>query len=194
MPYLKATCAEQFAKQMAHLAAYIRFWRAISVASMRRSINNKEKSFPRILSVFFHALVLVPSIGTAADVQVSFGIIQGVGMDRRIIEETTSIPLRYRNTGFVWGFVVRSTPPGNHDGHFVLRLPKVPRTIGSNVRSQSQLGEDGRVITKNFRLTGGEYWQSIVFDEGDPPGTWHLVVYLNGKVVRAFPFEVKVNE
>ena len=145
----------------------------------------------------FAALLLVPALlplpAAAADFQMHFGVIEGRGITRRIVQETTRSPLRQKSTGFIWGFSVISDTPGDYEGHFELRLPDSPRDIYASpaFQSQSSIEEEGKLITSKFRMINGIYWRSFQFDDGDPPGTWELAVHVNDRLLKIVRFEVR---
>lgn len=134
--------------------------------------------------------ILASLTGFAADFQVTFGIIEARGANRVFVKETTNIPFRDRKTGMVWGFRVTGVPPGNHEGHYVMRLPGIPRKVGSNLQRQSRVENSGRLITAKFQLANGVYWRSMVFDEGDPLGQWEISVFVDKKLVRTTQIQV----
>lgn len=146
----------------------------------------------RVWLIMLLALFVLPaaSEALAADFHVTFGIIEGRGPAPAFAKETTTIPLRDRKTGLIWGFRVTSVPPGDFEGHYVMKLPGNPRVVGSSLRKQSHVENSGQLITAKFRISNGVYWRSMVFDEGDPPGQWEISVFVNQKLVQTTRIEV----
>ena len=134
------------------------------------------------------ALMALPAM--SAEYEVTYGIIGGEGANKYFSQETTNIPLRYKESGFKWGFKVTSMPPENHNGRFVFRLPAPPKTFGLSLMLRSKVAEDRMQFTSGFYFINGEYWRSMGFDEGDPTGICEVNVYVEEKLIKTIRFNV----
>ena len=121
--------------------------------------------------------------------EIRFGIIEeDQAGEYDIFYETTTIPLIYQETGFIWGYSIYPPDRKAYTTYEVLSLPAPPKHIEFSVPIEKMDG--GRIIR-----TGGverrDHSISIFrFSYGDPLGQWKLQVYVNEELIRTIRFRV----
>ena len=127
------------------------------------------------------------------DFQVKFGAIENRNDVSLVFEDSTSLPLLTKDTGFYYGFTIlpSNNEPYNYHCHFYppetaqfsCETGEIVREIASSDNSQ-----------KGFRLptrrTQGISTTPMWFDPGDPPGEYRIEVYINDNLVEGINFMV----
>lgn len=101
-------------------------------------------------------------------------------------EETTTIPLKYQDTGFSVGYVIYAKDKSYFKEYSIAYPPK-----------KGILGRDVKATGVNNGLKGpvassinGSVGHKFGFDKGDPSGKWLLDIYVNDNLIKEIEFDV----
>ena len=145
------------------------------------------------LACFFLALAAEALCSGPSSYSIRFGVIETSPAGVSTIRETTTLPLKLEDTGFLFGFAI--VPPDDRPFSlkYVLHLPSAPKHLGggfakanpgkptSTIRSfTKQLSARGRMVPI----------QPLSFDPGDPIGTWKVEIFVNGQLQKVQSFTV----
>jgi hypothetical protein len=135
---------------------------------------------------------LCPVRAENAQFQIPFGIFapQAPGRPARLAEETLTIPLRFRESGFRWGFAIIPPSPGEYTWRAVFHLPQPPQSVGSvgHIVKRSNVSPTLAEIPVRHETEGTAFVMN--FDKGDPLGLWKIEVFINDKLARTISFQV----
>lgn len=95
-------------------------------------------------------------------------------------EETTTIPMKYDDTGFACGYCIYSKDKTDFV-EYSITYPPIPHADGkkhSGLRGPTAKSFNGNVARK------------FGFDKGDPTGIWNTDFYVNGQLLTSISFEV----
>lgn len=107
----------------------------------------------------------------------------------KLKEETTQIPLVYKDTGFSYGYVIYAKDKSNFSEYSIAYPPRegVPGTeVKANSINNGLKGPAGKSIK-------GSIAHKFGFDQGDPAGEWAVDVYVNDNLLQSIEFEVLEN-
>lgn len=109
-----------------------------------------------------------------------------------VTNETTTLPLKLKDSGFRFGFTVKSAQNSSFNGYEIIYLPVTPKVITGDLKESSTTSNDGKIIRGlETKYNAGEFWSnSLWFDKGDPLGKWKIEIYLNGKLMKTIDFTV----
>jgi len=125
------------------------------------------------------------------DYRVRFGIVEKDKAGAYFLSaETTDIPLKYRDTGFRFGYEIVPPDKDSYTYQCVIHTPVPPETITGGL-ANSNPGSPSTTITSEMQKSpGGPSIDYLWFDQGDPAGDWSMDVFANGKLQRTIRFTV----
>jgi hypothetical protein len=123
---------------------------------------------------------------------VEFGVKKIDSQGKVSISPTTKIILK---EGDIYGWRIKLQ---NYQGkrkvkwREVLRLPKAPETWGTDNSDGFSISADGTTATSDRTQTAingliENYW---TIASGDPPGQYQIQVYIDGRIISTFEFEI----
>lgn len=125
-----------------------------------------------------------------SEFQIKFGIVTKGCPDYFVSNETTTIPLKVKSTGFHWGFTVMGNKNEKFTSSFIIYLPKSQEIISKDNKKNASLKQDGRVIKSKPVTSTGSYAYPFYFDEGDPAGQWKIEIFVNNTLKKTLNFRV----
>jgi hypothetical protein len=137
--------------------------------------------------IYLHGDMQFASSANTDDFQVKFGI---VGKDSdgndTISEETTTIPMKFQETGFAYGLTI--TPPDDkpYTYHCTLHFPTAPKVMSGGFEGKTP---STTIVTDDRQVTG-TVTEPYGFDHGDPLGPQSIDLTVNGKLVKTIKFTV----
>lgn len=130
-----------------------------------------------------------------ANYQISFGIFESdkEGNDY-LTNETTTIPLKLQNTGFLYGFEIQPSNQDPYSYQYVLHLPAPSTTSGDLAQTSAGMPVKGAltdVATSSIHAnSGGGTEETMWFDPGDSLGNYSVDILINGKLVKTIAYTV----
>ncbi|MFZ5570676.1 MAG: hypothetical protein ACOZF0_09745 [Thermodesulfobacteriota bacterium] len=128
------------------------------------------------------------SPGSEPEYQIDFGL-----MKRRpdgsyfVYKETRTIELRLKDTGFRWGYTIRSK-------NLYFSTYSIDYGPGADLQiSMTQRPSPGNAALVKLgptRVYDGYYWRWTANDAGDPLGDQKIEIYINGKLYRTIHFTI----
>jgi hypothetical protein len=119
---------------------------------------------------------------------IKFGILgtDAAGNDF-LAQETTTIPLKYKDSGFRYGLVI--TPPNDEAYSYqcVFHFSSAPKVITGAAFDVNEPSATMRTPEVQAR---GEQVEYYWFDPGDPSGDQSVDIFINGKMVRTIKYKV----
>jgi hypothetical protein len=138
-----------------------------------------------IKTLIFFIIFIIPCVSEGNDYEIKFGYFENC-CDMKIIESNT-IPMKYRKTGFRFGYIIKSKSDMNFK-EYSIAYPPQKAVLGENVVALSNNRTSLRGSTKQAR--NGISIHRHYFDEGDPTGHWRHEIYLNGKLFKTINYDV----
>jgi hypothetical protein len=135
------------------------------------------------LTFIFFIFLILPCVSEGHDYEIKFGYFETCC---DIIESNT-IPMKYKNTGFRFGYIIKSKSDMNFQ-EYSIAYPPQKAVLGGNVVDLSNNRTSLRGRTKQAR--NGIIIHRYNFDEGDPIGNWKHEIYLNGNLFKTINFTV----
>jgi len=124
-----------------------------------------------------------------ADYKIKFGLVT-VDADENATfsKETDVVPLRYKDSGFRFGFQI--TPPDErpYSFHCIYHFPSPPKILSGD--SFESTVPSTTMQTKEMEVPGGTFVSGSWFDPGDPLGEQSIDVFINGKFAKTIKFTV----
>ena len=108
----------------------------------------------------------------------------------KLKEETTKIPLIYKDTGFSCGYVIYAKDKSNFSEYSIAYPPR-EGVSGTEVRSTGINNGLRGSVGKSIK---GSIAHKFGFDQGDPAGVWAVDVYVNDNLLQSIVFEVLENK
>lgn len=121
--------------------------------------------------------------------RVQFGVLgsRGGENDYYMAQETTTLPLKLKDTGFRYGLVITSPDGGHFTYRYVFHFSSAPKIISSDT-FQSDKPSD--TLKSPVVEADGSSLEYFWFDPGDPVGAQSLDVYINEKLVKTISYTV----
>jgi hypothetical protein len=127
-------------------------------------------------------------VADATGFTVKFGVLEVDAAKQPFIsKETTTIPLKLRDTGFEYGPMI--VPPNNKPFTYqlIFHFPTPPKVIsGDGFDSNTPSTTMKTPVVSARGITSPEF----AFDEGDPMGDQSIDVYVNGHFLETIKFTV----
>ena len=120
---------------------------------------------------------------------IKFGQMEKGSLGYSVASETTTIPLKLKDSGFRFGFTVKHAQNSSFDGYKIIYLPVAAKEIIGDLKKLTILN-DGKIIKDSERKFDGFWSNPFWFDEGDPLGKWKIEIYLNGNLMKTIDFTV----
>ena len=120
---------------------------------------------------------------------IKFGQMEKGSSGYYVANETTTIPLKLKDSGFRFGFTVKHAQNSSFDGYKIIYLPAAAKEIIGDLKRVTILN-DGKIIKDSERKFNGLWSNPFWFDEGDPLGKWKIEIYLNSKLMKTIDFTV----
>lgn len=102
-------------------------------------------------------------------------------------EETTTIPMKFSNTGFSCGYIIYAKDKKDFL-EYSITYPPNPTIAGKTITKASK--KDTGLRGPTAKSTQGSVAQKFGFDKGDPHGVWSTDLYINGQHLTSISFEV----
>ena len=128
-----------------------------------------------------------------ADYQVKFGVIENRNDVFLVFEDSTSLPLLTRDTGFYYGFTIlpSNNEPYNYHCHFYPpETAQFSCETGEIVREIAPSDNSRSGFRLPTRRTQGISTTPMWFDPGDPVGEYRIEIYVNDSLVKGVDFMV----
>ncbi len=128
------------------------------------------------------------SPGSESEYQIDFGLMkQRADGSYYVYKETRTIALLLKETGFRWGYTIRSK-----------NLYFSTYSIDYGPSAGLQASADNAAITRGntlvrmgpTRVYDGYYWRWTANDAGDPLGEQKIEIYINGKLYQTIHFTI----
>ena len=103
-----------------------------------------------------------------------------------IAEETTTIPMQYKDTGFGIGYMISSRDQSDFEEYSIAYPPRDGVAGDEIKRTGTSTGLKGPV----GKSRKGDISHKFGFDPGDPSGTWLIDIFVNDQLVKSITFEV----
>ncbi len=125
--------------------------------------------------------------------QINFGVIENRNDVSLVFEDSTSIPLLTRDTGFYFGFTI--FPPNNnpYNYHFLWFTPEqtsVSNETGEIIEQITSAKDAKPGFHFPTRRTSGITTMPMWFDPRDPSGEYRIECYINDVAIRSMDFAV----
>jgi hypothetical protein len=136
------------------------------------------------------AVIVLPWARAAEDAgQFKFGIFapEVAGQADRIASETLTLPYKFEETGFRWGFDFSPADTAEYSLRVVMHLPAPPSTISGTLQPSK---DSPTIVTSRELKQTGRTTRTYFFEKGDPLGEWKFEIFVNGKLTRTFQFRV----
>jgi hypothetical protein len=104
--------------------------------------------------------------------------------------ETTRLPLKFRDTGFRFGYEIVPPDQGSYTYQYVVHTPAPPATITGGLADSNSGPPTTTVTSETKTSSGGTTVDYLWFDPGDPVGDWSIDIFTNGKLQRTIKFTV----
>lgn len=123
----------------------------------------------------------------ADNFKITFGVIENRDGLISVFEETRSIPLLTKDSGFYFGFTILPSNNSPYDFYCVL-FPPDNATLSDEIKEfispKDSRGGFRAPTQKKQGISTTPMW----FDRGDPPGKYQIEVYINGMLARLVNF------
>jgi hypothetical protein len=149
-------------------------------------VNKKYISF---ITLLFVAFLCSYVFAGQNELIIKFGYMTESSSGMYVSNETTTIPLKLKNTGFRFGFTVKHKKNGSFEGYHIIYLPAPPKEI-TDVLKKAVVSAEGKVIESLKERYDGFWANAFWFDEGDPVGDWKIEIYIDGKLAKSLDFTV----
>ncbi|MCE0521696.1 MAG: hypothetical protein LV480_02155 [Methylacidiphilales bacterium] len=127
------------------------------------------------------------TIADTATYSVKFGIIGTDSSGQPFIsQETTTIPLRYKDSGFRYGLVITSSTNGTFSYQCIFHFSAPPKITSGGFDSSIP----SQVMKTPMAQASGTALDYYWFDPGDPDGDQSLDVIVNGKLIQTIHYTV----
>jgi len=139
-------------------------------------------------NILFIILLLATSqcIAGISKFELEFGVI---GVDKSneyfISEKTNRIPLRIKDTGFRFGFILNSNT--EYETQLKIIFPVAPKILSGSAEVATI---EKNILTYPVIQQAGKWSHVSWFDAGDPVGKWEYHLYVNKKLYRSIKFDV----
>jgi len=159
----------------------------------------QARAMKHVLSFLCAAVLALAAGGCGAhapgNYAIRFGIFESdkAGNDN-LTQETTVIPLKPRETGFLYGFEIEPSNQDPYTFQYVLHLPAPSTVSGDLAQPSAGMGAKGALTTvaasSTEEISGGSIQETMWFDSGDPLGNYSADILINGKLVKTIEFTV----
>ena len=130
---------------------------------------------------------------TQEEYQINFGAIEDKNGISMVFDNSTSIPLLTRDTGFYFGFTI--FPPNNNPyNYYCLFIPpkisEISNETGEIIEQITSDKDNKAGFRFPTRRTEGITTMPMWFDPGDPLGEYRIEFYINDVAIRSVDFMV----
>ncbi|MCM8775093.1 MAG: hypothetical protein NC930_01870 [Candidatus Omnitrophica bacterium] len=144
-----------------------------------------------LVGIFIFSAASTDAKGT--DYLIRFGQMEKMSSGYELSRETTVIPFRLKETGFLFGFTVQHLRGEPFTGYQIIRLPSSPKQISGQPGS-GEVSQMGQSFRSNPKVRSGFWSEAIWFEEGDPLGKWKIEIYLDNVLEKIIEFTVVPDE
>lgn len=138
------------------------------------------------LATIQNALAVEP-----ADYSVRFGVIEAdIQSGASSLRETTTIPLKLRDTGFRWGFSISPGDRSPFTYQYTIHLPSPPAMLSGDLQKLNPEKPSNTAMSEKVESKGGPTMHTMWFDPGDPTGNYKIEVFVNGRLQQTASFTV----
>jgi hypothetical protein len=104
-----------------------------------------------------------------------------------LAQETTVIPLKYKDSGFRYGLIITSSDGGPFEYQCVFHFSGAPKVITGAAFDSDQASATMRTPKVQAQGSALEYYW---FDPGDPSGNESVDILINDKLVKTINYTV----